>query len=87
MECTGLAVEHGLQRGRTLRLDVDAPPGAAHARLLLHADRAPHGGPTTGDALPGQLLALLAGALGLPLERQAGPGGELLVLQLPRPAA
>lgn len=77
-----LAVEHGLQQGRTLRLDIDDAPDSPHARVVMHADSAPATRSPARDTLAWQLLALLAAALDVPLERQVMPGGELLVMQL-----
>lgn len=79
-----LLIEHGLQQGRSLRLDIEHDPAAAQARLVLHVDCAPATQSPPGDTLAWLLLQPLARALMLAPERQRVPGGERLTLALPR---
>lgn len=79
-----LLIEHGLQQGRSLRLDIEDDPAAAQARVVLHIDCAPATQSPPGDTLAWLLLQPLARALMLVPDRQRVPGGERLVLSLPR---
>lgn len=79
-----LLVEHGLQQGRALRLDIVAEPGATSVQLVVMVDCAPATLSPQRDTLAWQLLQLLARALSLTPERQPVAGGERLRLTLPR---
>ena len=81
-----LLVEHALQQGRSVRLDIESDPRQAFARVVVHVDAAPASACPERDTLAWQLLLLLARALVLVPERVAVPGGERLVLPLPRGA-
>lgn len=80
-----LMIEHALQQGHTVRLDIETAPGAPFARLVVHADAAPASSSPARDTLAWQLLVLLARALSLAPLREPVPGGERLVLVLPAP--
>ena len=79
-----LLLEHALQQGHSVRLDIVAPDGAPDARVLVQVDAAPASSCPVRDTLAWQLLVLLARALALAPLREAVPGGERLSLALPR---
>lgn len=79
-----LLVEHGLQQGGAVRMDIQADDGDAQARLLVHVDAAPASQSPARETLAWQLLVVLARALLLVPERRLVPGGERLLLPLPR---
>jgi hypothetical protein len=79
-----LMVEHGLQQGRAVRLDIVAEPDAAFAQVVVMVDCAPATLSPQRDTLAWQLLQLLARSLNLAPERQPVAGGERLRLSLPR---
>lgn len=81
-----LLVEHALHQGRSVRLDIETEARQAFARVVVHVDAAPASSCPERDTLAWQLLQLLARALMLVPERVAVPGGERLVLPLPRGA-
>ncbi len=78
-----LMIEHALQQGHTVRLDIEGSPGAPFARMVVHADAAPATSSPTRDTLAWQLLLLLARALSLAPLREPVAGGERLMLALP----
>ena len=79
-----LLVEHALQQGRTVRLDVQAVDGHAGASVVVHVDASPASRSPERETLAWQLLLMLARSLQLAPERHIVPGGERLVLPLPR---
>lgn len=76
-----LLLEHALQQGRAVRLEVVVSGG--FARLLAHIDAAPASACPERETLPWQLLVWLARALSLAPERHAVAGGEVASLLLP----
>lgn len=80
-----LLVEHALQQGGVVRMDIQADEGGPFANLVVHVDAAPASQSPARETLAWQLLALLARALLLAPQRHVVPGGERLVLPLPRP--
>lgn len=81
-----LLVEHALQQGGVVRMDIQADAGEPFASLVVHVDAAPASQSPARETLAWQLLTLLARALLLAPQRHVVPGGERLVLALPRPA-
>jgi hypothetical protein len=81
-----LLLEHGLQQGRSVRLDIEAADADPFVRLVVQVDAAPASSCPERDTLAWQLVLLLSRALMLVPERSAVPGGERLVLPLPRGA-
>lgn len=79
-----LLIEHALQQGGVVRMDIQADDGHPFAGLVVHVDAAPASQSPARETLAWQLLTLLARALLLAPERQVVPGGERLVLPLPR---
>lgn len=76
-----LLIEHALQQGRTVRLDVVTEAG--NARLTVHVDAAPASACPERETLAWQLLLWLARSLSLAPERHAVTGGEVVSLVLP----
>lgn len=81
-----LLLEHALQQGHTVRIDVAAVAGDPYARVVVMMDSAPATSAPARDTLAWQLLVVLARALSLAPERRAVPGGERIELALPRSA-
>lgn len=79
-----LLVEHALQQGGVVRMDIQADDGHPFVRVIVHVDAAPASQSPARETLAWQLLTLLARALLLAPERHVVPGGERLVLPLPR---
>jgi signal transduction histidine kinase len=79
-----LLIEHALQQGGAVRMDIQADDTRPYATLVVHVDAAPASDSPGRETLAWQLLALLARALLLAPERHAVPGGERLELTLPR---
>lgn len=82
-----LLIEHALQQGGVVRMDIQADDGHPFASLVVHVDAAPASQSPVRETLAWQLLTLLARALLLAPERQVVPGGERLLLPLPRGGA
>lgn len=81
-----LLLEHALQQGRTVRIDVATTDADPFARVVVMMDAAPATSAPARDTLAWQLLVPLARALSLAPERRAVPGGERIELALPRSA-
>lgn len=79
-----LLVEHALQQGRTVRLEVEAPPADASVRVLAHVSSEPATRCPQRDTLAWATLQWFARALGIAVERTEVPRGERLDLLLPR---
>lgn len=79
-----LLIEHALQQGGAVRMDIQADEARPYATLVVHVDAAPANDSPGRETLAWQLLALLARALLLAPERHTVPGGERLELTLPR---
>lgn len=79
-----LLVEHALQQGRTVRLEVEAPPAAASVRVLAHVSSEPATRSPQRDTQAWATLQWFARALGIAIERAEVPRGERLDLVLPR---
>lgn len=83
-----LVVEHALQQGRSVRLDIERgpqaqPPGRAEVTMLARVSSEPASSAPARDTLAWLLLGWLARSLGLPVERQAVERGEVIALRLP----
>lgn len=79
-----LVVEHTLQQGRTVRLEVEAPPAARTVRVVATVSSEPASQCPQRDTLAWATLQWFARALGIAVERAEVPRGERLDLQLPR---
>lgn len=82
-----LLLEHALQTGCSVRLEIDDTPTAPFVRVIAVVEGGTAGAAPRPDTLAWQLLVLLARALVLAPERQPTGGGERLVLPLPRAGA
>lgn len=82
-----LLLEHALQQGRSVRLEIDDAPPSAFVRVVAVVEGGRADGAPQPDDLAWQLLLLLARALVLAPERQPVGGGVRLVLPLPRAGA
>jgi len=79
-----LLVEHALQQGRVVRLDIEAPADGPFVYVAANVSAEPASSSPVRDTLAWMLLQWLARALGLSPQRQAVPAGERLMLALPR---
>lgn len=79
-----LLVEHALQQGRSVRLEVQAPAAARTVRVLATVSSEPASQCPLRDTLAWATLQWFARALGIVVERVEVPRGERLDLQLPR---
>ncbi|MBL8286872.1 MAG: HAMP domain-containing histidine kinase [Rubrivivax sp.] len=79
-----LMVEHALQQGRAVRLQIELPADGGAVRLVAAVSSEPAAQSPARDTLASSLLQWFARALGLPVEREAVPRGERVVVALPR---
>lgn len=79
-----LLVEHALQQGRSVRLEVEAPPDARAVRVVATVSSEPASQCPQRDTLAWATLQWFARALGIVVERAEVPRGERLTLALPR---
>lgn len=79
-----LIVEHALQQGRVVRLQIELPADGDGVRLVAAVSSEPASQCPARDTLAWSLLQWFAGALGLRVEREAVPRGERIVVALPR---
>lgn len=79
-----LLIEHALQQGGVVRMDIQADDSRPVASLVVHVDAAPASQSPARETTAWQLLTLLGRALRLAPERHVVPGGERLELPLPR---
>lgn len=78
-----LLVEHALQQGRAVRLQIEKPDAGGGARVVATVSSEPAAQCPARDTLAWMLLQWFSRALGLTPERVAVPRGERLTLLLP----
>ncbi len=78
-----LLVEHALQQGRAVRLEIETSAAAAGVRVVATVSSDPAAQSPARDTLAWMMLQWFSRALGLTPERAAVPRGERLTLQLP----
>jgi hypothetical protein len=78
-----LLVEHALQQGRAVRLEIEIAAAAAGVRVVATVSSEPAAQSPARDTLAWMLLQWFSRALGLTPERVAVPRGERLTLLLP----
>jgi len=79
-----LMVEHALQQGRAVRMQIELPADGGGVRLVAAVSSEPASQSPARDTLAWQLLQWFTRALGLHAEREAVPRGERVVIALPR---
>ncbi|MBL8345136.1 MAG: hypothetical protein JNN03_06825 [Rubrivivax sp.] len=78
-----LMVEHALQQGRAVRLEIETSAGATGVRVVATVSSEPAAQSPARDTLAWMMLQWFSRALGLTPERVAVPRGERLALLLP----
>lgn len=79
-----LMVEHALQQGRAVRMQIELPADGGGVRLVAAVSSEPASQSPARDTLAWQVLQWFTRALGLHAEREAVPRGERVVVALPR---